>query len=58
MRPLQTHCHHGLGQLYHQTDRAAPASTALAAAIALYRTMAMTLWLPQAEAILAQVEGQ
>jgi hypothetical protein len=27
-------------------------------AIALYREMAMTFWLPQAEAALAQVEGE
>ena len=30
---------------------------ALAAALALYRTMQMTFWLPRAEAALAQVEG-
>jgi tetratricopeptide (TPR) repeat protein len=58
MRPLQAHCHHGLGRLYHQTGRAEPARTALAAAIGLYRAMDMTLWLPQVEAALAQVEGQ
>ena len=58
MRPLQAHCHHGLGQLYHQTGRAEPARTALVAAIGLYRAMDMTLWLPQAEAALAQVEGR
>ena len=58
MRPLQAHCHHGLGRLYHQTGRAEPARTALAAAIGLYRAMDMTLWLPQAEAALAQVEGR
>jgi class 3 adenylate cyclase/tetratricopeptide (TPR) repeat protein len=57
MRPLQAHCHHGLGRLYYQTGRAAPARTALAAAIGLYRAMDMTLWLPQAEAALARVEG-
>jgi tetratricopeptide (TPR) repeat protein len=57
MRPLQAHCHHGLGRLYHQTGRAEPARTALSAAIGLYRAMDMTLWLPQAEAALAQVEG-
>ena len=55
MRPLQAHCHHGLGRLYHQTGRAAQARTALSAAIDLYRAMDMTLWLPQAEAALAQV---
>jgi len=58
MRPLQAHCHHGLGRLYHQTGRAAQARTALSAAIDLYRAMDMTLWLPHAEAALAQVEGQ
>jgi predicted protein tyrosine phosphatase len=58
MCPLVAHCHHGLGRLYHQTGRAAPARTALAAAIDLYRAMDMTLHLPQAEAALAQVEGQ
>jgi tetratricopeptide (TPR) repeat protein len=58
MRPLQAHCHHGLGRLYHQTGRAAPARAALTTAIDLYRAMDMTLWLPQAEAALAQVEGQ
>jgi tetratricopeptide (TPR) repeat protein len=58
MRPLQAHCHHGLGRLYHQTGRAAQARAALTTAIDLYRAMDMTLWLPQAEAVLAQVEGQ
>ena len=58
MRPLQAHCHHGLGRLYHQTGRAELARVALSAAIGLYRAMDMTLWLPQAEAALAQVEGR
>jgi Flp pilus assembly protein TadD len=57
MRPLQAHCHHGLGRLYGQTGRGAPARAALATAIALYRDMAMTFWLPPAEAALAQVES-
>jgi tetratricopeptide (TPR) repeat protein len=57
MRPLQAHCHHGLGRLYHSTGRAEPARTALAAAINLYRAMDMTLWLSQVEAALARVEG-
>jgi hypothetical protein len=43
-----------LGQLYGQTGRSALARTALATAIALYRDMAMTFWLPQVEAALAQ----
>jgi hypothetical protein len=58
MRPLQAHCHHGLGRLYSQTGRGEEARAELSAAIALYRPMDMTFWLPQAEAALAQVEGQ
>ena len=58
MRPLQAHCHHGLGRLYHQTGCAEPARVALATAIGLYRAMDMTFWLPQVQAVLAQVEGQ
>jgi hypothetical protein len=34
------------------------ARTELTAAIDLYRAMAMTFWLPEAEAALAQVEGR
>jgi tetratricopeptide (TPR) repeat protein len=55
MRPLQAHCHRGLGTLYATTGRREQSRTALAAAITLYRAMDMTLWLPQAEATLAQV---
>ena len=56
MRPLQAHCHLGLGTLYTQTGRREQARAALANAIALYRAMDMSFWLPQAEAALAQVE--
>src|SRR5262249_22881099 len=56
MRPLQAHCHRGLGTLYGQVGRAQQARTALSTAIALYRAMEMTFWLPQAEAALGQVE--
>jgi DNA-binding winged helix-turn-helix (wHTH) protein/class 3 adenylate cyclase/tetratricopeptide (TPR) repeat protein len=55
MRPLQAHCHHGLGRLYCQIGRCEPARAALSTAIELYRAMEMTFWLPQAEAVLAQV---
>jgi class 3 adenylate cyclase/DNA-binding winged helix-turn-helix (wHTH) protein/tetratricopeptide (TPR) repeat protein len=58
MRPLQAHCHHGFGTLYAKTDRPEQARAALATAIALYRAMAMTFWLPQAEAALAEAEGR
>ena len=58
MRPLQAHCHRSLGALYRQTGRAALARAALSTAIALYRAMDMTFWLPEAESALAQVERQ
>jgi tetratricopeptide (TPR) repeat protein len=58
MRPLQAHCHRGLGMLYAQLGQREPACTALTAAIDLYRAMAMTFWLPQAETMLAQMEEQ
>jgi predicted ATPase len=55
MRPLQAHCHRGIGMLYAKLGQREPACAALAAAINLYRSMEMTFWLPQAEAALAQV---
>ena len=55
MRPLQAHCHHGLGTLYAQTGQREQARVALSTAIALYCTMGMTFWWPQAEAVLATV---
>jgi tetratricopeptide (TPR) repeat protein len=55
MRPLQAHCHYGLGTLYRQTGRAALARAALSTAIEMYRVMDMTFWLPAAEAALAEV---
>jgi tetratricopeptide (TPR) repeat protein len=58
MRPLQAHCHLGLGTLYAKVDQQETASTELSAAIELYRAMDMTFWLPQTEAALAQVEGR
>jgi len=57
MRPLVARCLHGLGRLYGQTGRRAPARTALSAAIALYHAMDMAFWLPQAAGALAQVEA-
>jgi tetratricopeptide (TPR) repeat protein len=53
MRPLQAHCHRGLGTLYRRTGRGAQARAALAIAITLYRAMDMTFWLPPANAALA-----
>jgi tetratricopeptide (TPR) repeat protein len=57
MRPLQAHCHRGLGTLYTATGQREQARTELSMAIELYRAMSMTFWLPQAQAALAQVEG-
>ena len=56
MRPLQAHCHRGLGTLYAAAGQRAQARTALSTAIALYHDMDMTFWLPQTEASLAQVK--
>jgi tetratricopeptide (TPR) repeat protein len=58
MRPLQAHCHRGLGTLYTVTGQREQARTVLSTAMALYRAMDMTFWLPQTEAALAQVEGR
>jgi Flp pilus assembly protein TadD len=56
MRPLQAHCHRGLGTLYAATGQREQARTALTTAIAMYQSMAMTFWLPQTETALAQVD--
>jgi tetratricopeptide (TPR) repeat protein len=58
MRPLQAHCHRGLGTLYATTGQREQARTELSTALTMYRAMDMTFWLPQTEAALAQVEGQ
>jgi tetratricopeptide (TPR) repeat protein len=58
MRPLQAHCHRGLGSLYAKVGMAERARAELLTAIELYRAMDMTFWLPEAEAARAQVEGR
>jgi hypothetical protein len=58
MRPLQAHCHAGLGTLYSRRGWVEEAGAELSAAIALYRTMDMTFWLPQTEAVLAQLTAR
>jgi tetratricopeptide (TPR) repeat protein len=58
MRPLQAHCHFGLGSLYAKISRWDAARGALSAAIELYRAMEMTFWLSQAQAAVAEVEGR
>jgi tetratricopeptide (TPR) repeat protein len=57
MRPLQAHCHRGLGTLYLETGLSEQAYAALTTAINLYRAMEMTFWIPQAEAARMQVRG-
>src|SRR5262245_38167104 len=56
MRPLQAHCHRGLGRLYATTGQREQAHTALSTAVEMYRGMEMTFWLPETEAALAQVQ--
>jgi class 3 adenylate cyclase/tetratricopeptide (TPR) repeat protein len=58
MRPLVAHCHLGLGKLYLKTGGREQARVELSAAMARYRAMEMTFWLPQAEAVLTEVEGR
>jgi tetratricopeptide (TPR) repeat protein len=57
MRPLQAHCHRGLGTLYAKIGQREQARAELSTAIELYRAMDMTFWLPEAEAMLAQVDA-
>ena len=58
MRPLQAHCHRGLGMLYATTGQREQARSELSTAMEMYRAMEMAFWLPETEAALAQVEGQ
>jgi tetratricopeptide (TPR) repeat protein len=55
MRPLVAHCHLGLGTLYAKTCQREPARVELSAAIAQFRAMDMTFWLPQAEGAVGQL---
>jgi len=54
MRPLQAHCHLGLGKLYRTLGRPEHARAELSTAIAMFREMGMAFWLPEAEAALVQ----
>ena len=53
MRPLQAHCHLGLGKLYRRAGRSDEARAELATAVAMLREMGMAFWLPEAEQELA-----
>ena len=57
MRPLQAHCHRGLGTLSLKTGQQEQAQAELSTAIALYHALDMTFWLPETKAALAQAEG-
>jgi tetratricopeptide (TPR) repeat protein len=57
MRPLQAHCHRGLGTLYANTGQQEQARTELSTAIEMYNLMNMTFWRPHTEAALAQVDA-
>jgi hypothetical protein len=57
MRPLQAHCHRGLGTLYAATGQQEKARAELCTARTMYQSMAMTFWLPETEAALAQVDA-
>jgi class 3 adenylate cyclase/tetratricopeptide (TPR) repeat protein len=50
MRPLEAHCHLGLGKLYRRTGDVAKAEEHLRTARAMYREMDMGFYLAQAEA--------
>jgi tetratricopeptide (TPR) repeat protein len=58
MQPLVAHCHLGLSILYAMTGQREQARAECSIAIELYKAMDMTFWLPQAEAVLARVEGR
>ena len=55
MRPLQAHCHRGLGALYIEDRQIEQARSELCKAIGMYREMEMTFWLPETEAALANL---
>src|SRR5262249_54894194 len=57
MRPLQAHCHRGLGTLYAEIGQREQARAELSTACEMYQSMDMTFWLPQTEAVLAQLDA-
>ena len=56
MRPLQAHCHLGLGKLYRRIGRNEEARAELQTAVAMLHAMGMAFWLPEAERELAEAE--
>ena len=49
MRPLQAHCHSGLGRLHRRRGEREAAASAVATARDLYHAMDMTFWLHETE---------
>ena len=54
MRPLEAHCHLGLGDVYANLKNDSEARSELFAAVQLYRNMSMPFWLSRAETALAK----
>jgi tetratricopeptide (TPR) repeat protein len=52
MRPLQAHCHFGLGALYGKVGLLEQARSALSTAARLFNSMEMTFWQRRADALL------
>jgi tetratricopeptide (TPR) repeat protein len=50
MRPLQAHCHLGLGKLHRRTGQREQAYEHLTTATTMYHDMGMTYWLEKGEA--------
>jgi tetratricopeptide (TPR) repeat protein len=57
LRPLQAHCHLGLGKLNRRTCRMDEARAELSVAVTMLREMGMTFWLPEDEQALAAAHG-
>ena len=57
MRPLQAHCHLGLGKRYRQIGRDDEARAELSTAVTMLRRMGMAHWASQAESELAQADA-
>jgi class 3 adenylate cyclase/tetratricopeptide (TPR) repeat protein len=55
MRPLQAHCHLGLGHVHAQVKDISKARSELRAAVELYRAMSMPFWMSKAETALTEV---
>jgi len=55
MRPLQAHCHCGLGRIWGVRGLPDQARAEFSAAVDLYRSMEMTLWLNRADAALRNI---